>query len=875
MGHVCAAMTHLAEPIRADALKLLEIIMDWRADLVAAQYLTQVLQHFSDALSRPTRGRSLKAGSLGALLSIITGLHSFLAKAVPHLSSSVGSLGLSRGAGTRNEANYYSSNINDTSNLGNNGGGGGGGGRNISSQGGKGDQPEFDVLAWRRCLWPSASTETSAGKLDTQEAISARIVLDFLVEAWGECSPSEFSTAPDLGPARAATSILQCCNLILGAWGPNLAGPLRGSAKNSATVAILEKIAVYFPVNEPAVVIAPPLREQLVQLNVSAAQLLVFFLPDVMEYAAQHAQQEPAWVPRLLDWLQDVMATGTALPLEQGNIGGRTMGNEDPHLDNNSNAEIKHGKKKKEGGKKKGGNQQQSGGSTAAAAAAVPAAVYGAALTAVRGILPLLPTYRRRDMMAAAWALWRRSPVKSGPRAKALSFFSTFLANPAESFYAPLPPLGDPLVLQEGEASEWVRAMPRFLWELGAGAPATTAAGLQLILDAARFKMPNAPGVPEISFHIELMSIQPQLAPLFGVLMPQKLSKPSKNSADGGSGSKDHQGQFVAGPLAALPESIQWLAVDVFYHLPGLTEATLNTAAVIALGGGHYHLSTALRLIDIISLKASEALPAQFWGTLLTMVSGKSRSGVEKESEGTSGAWERHAAVVEAACRAAVAAAGAKEALAALAPPLIESWRSGTAGGASISNNISTAKILYGLLSICSMASACEQRRGSHIAGDSDCDVDSDGGRGIIARSADGSIAKALPEALLAFVKSCIGCSDEDPAVHAASSRSAAKLAAKLVIQEPITLLSSTLVAISETAENPKEPRVGIESGLFIILELARADCLEAELIKASELAERAVKGLKTAIDGRFPGLSSDMHRLIAMLSQKLGKDIC
>lgn len=862
MGHICAAMTHLAEPIRADALKLLEVVMEWRADLVASQYLTQVLHHFADALARPTRGRSLKAGSLAALLSIVTGLHGFLAKALPHLASSSRTIGFSSSS-----TGIYAS--------------GGGGGDQFPKLSGQ-QEVDVEVLAWRKCLWPNAATESSADRIDTAEGTAARSVLDLLLEAWGECSPGELSTAPDLGPTRGATAILQCCNLLLGTWGPELAGPVRGSIKTSAAVAILEKVAVHFPVNEPSVVVAPPLREQLVQLNVAAAQLLVYFLPGAMSHAAQHAQQEPAWVNRLLNWLQDVMATGTALPLAEGDLvgGGSTRGG--PSKDG------KESKQQKKGGRKKGNtsNKQQQGGNTfsnttMSSVAAVPAAVYGAALTAVREILSLLPSYRRREMLAAAWALWNRTPVKSGPRAKTLSFFSSFLANPAETLYTAIDvTTGEPLVLQE-EAAAWVAAMPRFLWELGASAPATTAAGLHLILDAARFSVPTAPGAPESPLNLVLAGLQPQLTPLFGVLMPPKLTSPSSKSGTAAAPpalTPAARGQFVAGPLSSLSESIQWLAIDVLYHLPGLSEATLNTTAVLGLGGGNYPVSTALRLIDIASLKAAEAPPAQFWGALLSMMAGKSRSGIEKESQGTSGAWERHEAVVEATCRAAIGAAGPKDALKALGPPLVESWKSCTAQGTAESD-IGTAKILYGLLGICSVATACEGRKGKKT-------IEKNGERGgkktglggggcIIAVVAGGAVAKALPEALLAFVKACILCADADPAVHAAPPRVAAAYAAKVVFSEPGTLLGPTLAALAIAVEDPKGPRAVVEASLLLLLELVGADSIEVELLKVDAIAERAVKGLKLAVESRVPGLSSEMHKLIAMISQKLGKDMC
>lgn len=78
MAHIYSAMTHLAVPIRADGYFFLDALMHHDALLVASTQMPSLLQHFEHALSRSTRGASLKAGSLGALHSLVKGLETFL-----------------------------------------------------------------------------------------------------------------------------------------------------------------------------------------------------------------------------------------------------------------------------------------------------------------------------------------------------------------------------------------------------------------------------------------------------------------------------------------------------------------------------------------------------------------------------------------------------------------------------------------------------------------------------------------------------------------------------------------------------------------------------------------------------------------------------
>ncbi|KAG7670635.1 hypothetical protein KSW81_003194 [Nannochloris sp. 'desiccata'] len=923
MGHICAAMTHLAEPIRSDSLKLLEIITQWRADLVVAGYITQVLQHFGDALARPTRGRSLKAGSLGALILIVSGLHSFLIKALPYINQNT------RGSGGGNTFQRILGG-DKVSNTG-----------EIIVSGGQEPAPvllqHHQVLCWQRCRWPPApgsvdaiatiipsnittSTNKTSSTLSTAST-AAKVVLDLLLDCWMECSPGELSSRPEIGPARAATMILQCCNLLLTGWGAGLAGPLRngkGGANggtmstpnyaSSTAVAILEKVAIHFPILEPSIALEAPLRDQLVQLNVSAAQLLVRFLPEVMAATAaasaqsqhqnppqqQQYRNEPLWALRLLDWLQGVMAFGIALPAAEDDLvgGGGKRGEGASAGGSGSGAgtgEMKQQSKKKKS--KKLNNSRNIPISNAALAlapdptakstsitkkstlAAVPAAVYSAALSAVEDILPLLPPRRRREMLAAAWRLWTRTQIKSSSRAKTLAFFSRLLSTPAATLYTPLPPTGEPMILQE-EAASWVAAIPRFLWELGTAAPLTTVAALQFLLDAARYSVLNTGAIDDAEkspLQKVLVGLHPQLTPLFGILM-------AKNTVDKNKGT--HQ-IFVPGPLASLPESTQCLAIDILYHIPGLPDSSLNTIAYVALGGGKFPISTIVRFVDLAIFKAAEVNDsAHFWGILLVLVSGTSRSGVEKATEGQEAGWQRHEVVVHAGCRAAVSAAGgSQDALEALGPALLDMYREkkGTAnnstnGEESSSRNIGIAKVVYGLLTLCSATFIKNQK-----------DENKDWcGREASSSSSLPIIAEALPEVFLDYVRICIECTAEDPVVYVARPHAAATAAVKVIAAEPALLLGPTLRAAAASISPGRDnitTTSAIETALLLLLDIAGNSNLEPELVECSREAETVVKAIKNAVETKDGGvhrasLSHGLHRLLALLSQKLGIEL-
>ncbi len=160
------------------------------------------------------------------------------------------------------------------------------------------------------------------------------------------------------------------------------------------------------------------------------------------------------------------------------------------------------------------------------------------------------------------------------------------LAPPCISFRALLPRhslcLAGQLQVDLAQVVSWLVALPKLLWDLGGTAPDISAAGLRMLLDAARFSSSSCDGGALAG---ALTSLQPQLAPLLGVLVRQRLGqeggKQRRRRQQQAEQGTEVQGEpamaamelvLVPGPLPKLPLSLQELGVDLIAHLPGAQE---------------------------------------------------------------------------------------------------------------------------------------------------------------------------------------------------------------------------------------------------------------------------------------------------------------
>ena len=181
---------------RADALGFLELLMGARPDLVARGFLAPVLQHFGDLLSKGSRGRSIKAGSLASLHGVVTALERFLSRATAALGGGEGGKEAAGAAAAAEEEDV----------------------RRVAAR--------RAVLAWRRCRWapagPSAAAAAAAegsggrgggagsacGAAGADEgATAAAALLGHLLDCWNEAGPSQLAEAPELVAAQSLTAL--------------------------------------------------------------------------------------------------------------------------------------------------------------------------------------------------------------------------------------------------------------------------------------------------------------------------------------------------------------------------------------------------------------------------------------------------------------------------------------------------------------------------------------------------------------------------------------------------------------------------------------------------------------------------------------------
>jgi hypothetical protein len=708
--------------------------------------------------------------------------------------------------------------------------------------------------------------------------------------------------------------------------------------RGSIAADIVDKVGNVFPIYKPSVPTSAPTLEQLVQVNVAAAGLLTAFIPRAVASGGEllgqgsSTHREAAWMSRLLDWLADVMERGCALAAaaEDWVGGGGRDGSPGIEVQREAFADstaTKHSKshaqskqsrkinlKQKSslhvaqqglegggggGGHEKRQHQRQHEG--------VPVSVYTAALDALTEALPLLDPMRRRQLLAAAWTLWTRSAAKSASRLAVLRFLRRIVAQPAQTMYALLPPMNQPLVTQE-EVATWIAAMPKFLWELGTSSPAATETGLRLILDAARCcttaplcsvtqdacdadnQTPEMVGRSERAALIEaLAACQPQLAPLFAVAVPRK----SK-----GSSSSDAK-RLVLGPLASLPLATQALAVDVLYHLPGVSTSTIQTAGLVALcdrstssGGKCYSKDIAVRMVDMVSMKIKHSVESSgghirdmYWSLLasillgsiegLTVVTAKPEQGAQdgsslRDSNGMdawNGIHERHNndPLVLAACRAALVAASPAQVIGALGPPLLQQAANLCQQTSLPSSSCSTDDAITdqtaasdGELRVrCFYAIAALTR--ACLALDPAC----------LLSAGCGHVRDALPNTMIRLMSASLQCFPLASTMSASDTSctfGAAVVVVALAVRQPA--LVPELFKAVETQAKPC-----ILACALVSLALAQEDGLQQVLTQHADVAYAAASALKDAAGSDEAVTNAKVREALTVLSQRLGKN--
>lgn len=253
MGHICSSMTHLSHQIRESGIQLMQVVLKWRPDVVAEQYFLQVTQHFLDALSRSSRGRSISAGSLKTLNELVNGLHSFLVATLPHVQ--ISSRGLTEPEQRTTE--HYAPN---------------------------------PLLCWRKALWNPSGHKGSNFKnkmsIEDDEYLgSASKLLGLLLEGWEECGlctnsidSRPLTNVDSISASDCGCLIIQCCIHLISCFGIGISGdPIIASSHSHN---ILTRIYPFFP-DIDNVLSKSGIRE----IDIAAAELTILLLSKVDWYS--------------------------------------------------------------------------------------------------------------------------------------------------------------------------------------------------------------------------------------------------------------------------------------------------------------------------------------------------------------------------------------------------------------------------------------------------------------------------------------------------------------------------------------------------------------------------------------------------------------
>ncbi len=190
MGHICSAMTHLSHGIRASGIEMMNVVLEWRPDIVGQRYFTEICQHFIEALGKSSRGRSLSAGSLKNLHSLVQGCHTFLKLTLCHTRGEYDCQGMSDFGAKRPQAESR--------------------------------RQHTIFLQWRKCYWDPSRSGTSSGKDGSSTSLIAQLehaskLMGVLLECWEECglTSPEGSLRKDSESVKCGSYILQCCSLLV------------------------------------------------------------------------------------------------------------------------------------------------------------------------------------------------------------------------------------------------------------------------------------------------------------------------------------------------------------------------------------------------------------------------------------------------------------------------------------------------------------------------------------------------------------------------------------------------------------------------------------------------------------------------------------
>lgn len=224
MGHICSAMTHLSHGIRKSGIEMMNVVLEWRPDVVGQQYFADICQHFIESLGKSSRGRSLSAGSLKNLLSLVEGCHIFLKSTLPYMGLEYDS---HDNESLSNVANMTTSKHRNKLNN---------------------EKKSHILLQWRKCHWDfSRRGKISANDSSVKDTRLAANLFGILLECWEECglTSTEVIFAREIDSIICGSYILQSCTLLISKFKTQIL--LEESVKSANAERIFTRIFPFFP----------------------------------------------------------------------------------------------------------------------------------------------------------------------------------------------------------------------------------------------------------------------------------------------------------------------------------------------------------------------------------------------------------------------------------------------------------------------------------------------------------------------------------------------------------------------------------------------------------------------------------------------------
>jgi len=566
MAHTCSAMTHLSAAVRDSGIDTINVLLEFRPDLVGEGYFAEISQHYVEALGRSNRGRTLTAGSLKNLLAICEGCQTFLRATLPYVGQRRRLSGPGVGVGL--DSGY----------------GLGLGGCTRSAAGGvdvgRGSEESGlpVVLNRRQCEWNpargsgSGSGSRSGGGSDgdtggaaapaasasgystiaaaPSAAATAASLVALLLDCWEECGL--VSQEDDMEVARGVRSNADRAKLAKA----SVADARTASAKKS----LGEKCGVY--ILECCTLLISNFKAGVLSDD-SSAKIFARVYPTYPNRARCAVSASAA----------ELIATTIA----ELHVAGRTF--DQGPID-----------------------------SLAAWSSECLASDFSMGVKVSLAIMSFAGPDLRAVMLQRAFDAWQKcigdnssrlvdpvDPVDPLESLRTTETKNLGLKMVRTLVEAPFEP--PQLASLDSVLAAWVGEIPSLLWKMqktaaSSGTQYTYTLGLSVLLHVSRFvgSAASRRHLPALCAELEQLSIK--IAPLFGLQIKEKVRP---------------------GPLTKMPEALQALAVEVLFNLPGLDNAVVGAADLSLSFKSPARSGASDRLLDLIYFKSQFGDPKKVW----------------------------------------------------------------------------------------------------------------------------------------------------------------------------------------------------------------------------------------------------------------------